>query len=98
MTCDHELGLSARAIKYSGHTDHPHDPADLLRCVRYCQQSAITPDLLRKRMAGRSPQWDALLPEWERLTGLLLDELLERTDDRAPLTYAAMRDLLRGAS
>lgn len=95
--CDCNLGLSARAIKHSGHTDHPHDPSDLLRCVNYCRQQGISVETLRKRMAGRSPQWDALVPEWEWLAGLLRYEMAASKNGRVPLTYAAMRAVLDGA-
>lgn len=96
-TCHCDLGLSARAIAYAGHVDHPHDPADLQRCVAYCYTAGITVDQLRKRMAGRSPEWDALLPHWSELIGLLEDEKATRKDGCAPDTYARMRALLDGA-
>ena len=98
MTCHCNLGMSARAIAYAGHTDHPHDPADLNRCVVYCRSEGISAATLRERMAGRSPQWDALLPHWNELTGLLADEAETRTDGCAPATYARMRELLDGAA
>lgn len=96
--CHCGLGLSARAIAHAGHTDHPHDPADLRRCVDYCTRSGITVAELRKRMAGRSPQWDALLPHWGELTGMLAGEIATRTDGTAPATYRRMRDLLGGVA
>ena len=68
-----ELGLSAQAIAGSG-SNHPHDPADLLRCVNYCDGRLSTSDL-RERMAGRSIYWDRLLPEWDNLVGLLRNEM-----------------------
>lgn len=49
-------GLSAQAIAYGGR-DHPWDPADLLRCVNYCERAGITVETLRRRMAGRSQAW-----------------------------------------
>jgi hypothetical protein len=95
-TCHCDLGLSARAIAYAGHIDHPHDPADLKRCIDYCVTSGITVEGLRTRMAGRSPQWDALLPHWGELAGMLADEMATRSDGCVPLAYARMRDLLDG--
>lgn len=91
----YEMGLSARAIAGAG-TDHPWDPSDLLRCVRYCERSGITTDALRLRMAGRSEVWDRLLPEWDRLVSLLRHEMATRTDDKAPLTYIEMK-IIRNA-
>jgi hypothetical protein len=97
-TCHCNLGLSARAIAYAGHVDHPHDPGDLKRCIDYCRQAGISVADLRKRMAGRSPEWDALLPHWAELVGMLDDEMATRTDGCATATYARMRELLGGAS
>ena len=88
------MGLSAQAIAGSG-THHPHDPGDLLRCVTYCK-GRITTAALRERMAGRSPQWDRLLPEWDHLVDLLAHEMATRTDDKAPRTYVEMRRVLDG--
>lgn len=94
MDCHCNLGMSARAIAFAGHVDHPHDPADLKRCIDYCRQQGITTAILRKRMAGRSPEWDALLPHWNELAGLLAGEVEARTDGCAPATYARMRAIL----
>jgi len=94
--CHCNLGLSARAIAYAGHADHPHDAVDLKRCIDYCVTHNITTDALRRRMAGRSPSWDALLPHWGELAGLLAHEMATRTDGRAPATYDRMRGLLAG--
>lgn len=94
MTCHCSLGMSARAIAYKGHTDHPHDPSDLLRCIQYCKSQSISTAALRKRMAGRSPEWDALLPQWDELVALLNGEIEWGT---APVTYARMRALLATA-
>lgn len=93
---DADLGLSACAIAYAGH-DYPHDPADLKRCVDYCTANWITDQELRRRMAGRSPEWDALLKHWGELTGLLADEIATRTDGTATATYVRMRDILNEA-
>jgi hypothetical protein len=86
-------GLSSQAIAYTGQKDHPWDPSDLLRCVRYCE-GYLTTDELRERMAGRSVQWDRLLPEWDNLVALLKYEMATHTDGMAPLTYREMRRVL----
>jgi hypothetical protein len=96
--CHCHLGLSARSIAYSGHTEHPRDPADLRRCIAYCVEAGISDDSLRRRMRKRSPQWDALLPHWAELRGLLYREIETRTDGRAPATYERMRELLYGSA
>lgn len=88
MTCLHGLGLSAQAIAGLG-KDHPHDPSDLLRCTQYWGTGNTAE--LQRRMAGRSPQWDRLLPHWDSLVALLRHEMDTRTDGNAPRTYFEMR-------
>lgn len=88
-----QMGLSAQAIAGGGR-DHPHDPSDLLRCVRYCEARGISADALHARMSGRSIQWDRLLPEWDHLVELLRHEMDTRTDGNAPRTYAEMKRVL----
>lgn len=85
-------GLSAQAIAGSG-DHHPHDPSDLLRCIRYSEQRFSTA-ALRERMAGRSIYWDRLLPEWDNLVALLRHEMQDRADYQAPRTYAEMQRIL----
>lgn len=93
MKCLHHLGMSARAIAGAG-VDHPHDPGDLLRCVNYCRQAGLDTADLRRRMAGRSVEWDRLLPEWDNLVTLLEHEKDTRTDGTAPRTYREMKRVL----
>ncbi|GAB3125797.1 hypothetical protein HNR05_000954 [Leifsonia psychrotolerans] len=85
-------GLSAQAIAGYGN-NHPWDPSDMLRCVRYCEGRLTTSDI-RGRMAGRSKEWDRLLPEWDNLTELLREEMETRTDNNAPRTYREMKRVL----
>jgi hypothetical protein len=89
----HSMGLSAQAIAGGG-SHHPWDPADLLRCINYCERARLSTADLRTRMAGRSIQWDRLLPEWDNLAKLLRHEMATRTDHIAPLTYRAMKRVL----
>lgn len=89
---NYHMGLSAQAIAYGGR-DHPHDPSDLLRCVTYCSGRLTTAEL-QKRMAGRSVEWDRLLPEWDNLVALLRHEMDTRTDGTAPSTYMEMKRVL----
>lgn len=89
------MGLSAQAIAGSG-KHHPHDPADLLRCISYCKSRALGTRALKARMAGRSVEWDRLLPEWDNLVALLRHEMDTRTDRTAPLTFMAMKRVLNG--
>jgi len=85
-------GLSSEAIQGRG-KDHPHDPADLLRCINYCK-GYLSTEQLQKRMAGRSPEWDRLLPHWDSLVSLLEGEMATRTDGTAPATYIEMKRIL----
>lgn len=88
------MGLSAQAIAYAGNKDHPHDPSDLMRCVNYCRSRRITTEDLRERMAGRSVQWDRLLPHWDDLVALLQHEIDTRTDGSAPRTFQEMKRVI----
>lgn len=86
------VGLSAKAIAFTGHFDHPRDPADLQRCVDFCQQQHIDVAELRRRMTGRTPYWDALLPHWKELVTTLQREAA--AGPTAPETYALMKRYL----
>ena len=90
------LGLSAQAIAGYGR-NHPYDPADLLRCVNYCD-GRLSTSALRARMTGRSIYWDRLLPEWDHLVALLRHEMETRTDGCATQTYAEMKRLLNNGN
>jgi hypothetical protein len=87
-----QMGLSAQAIAYGGY-HHPWDPGDLLRCINYCE-GRLSTEQLQARMAGRSIEWDRLLPEWDNLVALLRHEMDTRTDSTAPRTYAEMKRIL----
>jgi hypothetical protein len=89
------MGLSAQAIAGGG-ADHPLDPADLIRCINYCERAGISIKDLRRRMAGRSTAWDRLIPEWDHLVRLVRDEVETRTDGTAPRTFKAMQRILAG--
>lgn len=87
------MGLSARAIEGGG-KDHPHDPSDLVRCVKYCEQRGITTEALRARMGTRSTAWARLTAHWDTLVDLLKDEVETNTRGMAPRTYAAMKRII----
>lgn len=87
------FGASARAIAgYGSH--HPHDPADLLRCVAHCQRSGVSVE----HMATKSTEWARLVPEWDRLITLLRHEIETRTDDKAPQTYREMKRVVHAGT
>lgn len=93
----YQMGLSAQAIAGGGR-DHPHDPSDLLRCINFCNSRGISTSQLQTRMAGRSVQWDRLLPEWDNLVALLRHEMDTRTDGNAPRTYMEMKRVLNAGT
>jgi hypothetical protein len=91
-------GLSSHAIAYafghcaSGNTgNHPWDPADLKRCVDYCEETGISTRVLAKKMAPVSPTWAVLVAEWDSLAASLAQEMT--LGDTAPRTYQRMRQL-----
>lgn len=96
-------GLSSHAIARafghctSGGFDHPWDPSDLRRCINYCDETGISVEALRERMATVSESWHALVDHWEELVALIDEERSEGTG-RAPRTYQRMRVLLGRAS
>lgn len=68
---------------------HPRDGADLGRCVRLL---AAVPEWKSRlsEMGAVSDYWAALVPEWERLTLILADEL---AGGKRGATYEAMRKI-----
>lgn len=77
---------------------HPHDPADLDRCLRLLDQVPAL-RLLLPKMAGVSPEWAALIAHWEEIERLHLDEVgLGWTKAKsAPRTYELMRKVIDSA-
>ena len=84
----------ARAFGHcpSGGTDHPYDPSDLIRCIKYCDEWAISDERLAEVMAPVSPTWAALVENWGALVEML-DAEIEQKTGTAALTYAYMQDL-----
>lgn len=85
--------------KMSREDDHPHDPADLGRCLRLI---ADVPEVRAcvDRLAERNEHWRRLAPVWDELAALMEAEvgIDWRKGDRAPRTYARMREVLDGPS
>jgi hypothetical protein len=81
------------------HPSHPHDPDDLDRCLRLL---ADVPELRAKLplMAQQSPEWAALVENWDRIEQSHLNEVgLGWTKARtAPKTYDLMRSVIEGAT
>lgn len=77
-------------VPQSAGTDHPHDPSDLLRCLRFLD--ATDSHAKVALMADVSPGWAALVPEWDALAALVREEF--GAGNSAPKTYAAMQSCL----
>lgn len=74
---------------------HPHDPADLDRCLRLLAAApGLRADL--PSMRGISPHWSALIDRWAELEASHINEVgLGWTKGReATKTYALMRSIL----
>ena len=87
------MGLSAQAIAGGGR-NHPHDPSDLVRCVKYMESRCMTTEELCARMAGRSVEWDRLTAHWDDLVTLLKHEVETSTDGMAYRTYIEMKRVM----
>lgn len=99
------VGLSSKQlamwIAFDQKTDtgfginHPHDPDDLDRCLKYL---ALVPEARPHlhRMAELSPAWAALVARWDEIEASHVAEVgLGWTKARsAPKTYALMRSIL----
>ena len=76
---------------------HPHDPADLGRCLRLLAKVPLWA-LRIPEMAEHAPAWAALVEHWDELAKLLAEELGEGWQPgygkSAPRTYARMREIL----
>lgn len=89
------IALGLEKNFYHGRFDAPSDPEDLLRCmilVEYIPEIKDSFNEIAKRVKSFAP----ILREWDRLTGLLKEEL-KRPDNRAPETYALMKELRKAA-
>lgn len=70
---------------------HPHDPADLGRCIGLLDAVPEFRSKL-KMMAVESKQWERLVQEWDTLEALYREEL---PSGRAPKCFDAMRAALQ---
>jgi hypothetical protein len=79
---------------------HPHDPADLRRCLLLLRDSPETFARFQE-MRQVSPEWRSLVDRWNELERLFFEEAGEHgltgTWWSAPKTYAAMRATIEGA-
>jgi len=94
-----DIGLSSQTmvarfegVKDSNHS-HPHDPADLGRCLRLLQ---AVPEYVPRlhEMKEEGPVWAALVDNWEKLEKLYYKE---KPTGSAPECYKAMREIIEEA-
>lgn len=97
-----ETGLSSEAIALAalgavktqhGRVPYPHDPADLLRCVRLEQIVPGVLDDAAPLLTEHSMVWRELVLEWGYLAALLTAEVPDGRG-HAPITYKAMQKVI----
>lgn len=80
-------------IPASAGIDHPHDPDDLSRCIKFldaaCSEGADRLELVG-RMQEISPEWTALADHWQELE----ESFAAEEGNRKPKTYEMMKRLL----
>ncbi len=79
----------------SERTAHPHDPADLLRCVQMLDAEPGLSQYLQFA-ADLSPVWARIIAKWSPLEMSLRNEMAKGTS--APKTYEMLRALVEGKS
>lgn len=92
-----ERGLSSEAMCQAMHghplgkkrTDHPRDPDDLSRCIKFLDATQSHDEM--EAMRAVSPEWNRLVDAWGDITASFHGE---RPTGSAPLTYALMRDAI----
>ena len=103
--CSGEIGSSSKQmamwIAFGKKTDrgfgidHPHDPDDFDRCLKYLKRvPEARADLYR--LADLSPVWKALFENWDRIEASQLEEIgiNWKKGRSAPKTYALMRSII----
>lgn len=98
----HDTGLSSEAIFHymtlgvrGGSA--PHDPADLGRCLRLLAAFPEWKDRMPE-MVKVSPEWAAMVPHWQEIEALFLEEAGGELPSQwarwsAPRTYARMVEI-----
>lgn len=97
-----DTGQSSKTLAYRAlglrwrDESHPYDPADLNRCLLLMERLPWV-RLHLPEMADVTPGWAALLPRWDELERMFVEEVgLGWTKGRsAPRTFGFMKALLR---
>lgn len=97
---DGERGMSSEAmckrifgIPESAGKSHPHDPADLRRCLLFLDATEAHDKV--SFMLDVSEEWGRLVARWDELVVVFKEEAAQGS--RAPRTYALMKEILKGA-
>lgn len=100
----HDTGVSSKTIWATmmgvkpRWSSHPHDAADLGRCLRLLE---VIPEWIPRmpEMRAVSREWAAILTHWDELAALMEEEVgIDLTKgDRAPRTYARMKEIIKDA-
>lgn len=95
---DGERGSSSNAmckrifgIPADAGTDHPHDPADLRRCLLFLDAAEAHGKV--GFMLDVSEEWGRLVARWDELVTLFEEEVAGGSGS-APVTYALMKEIL----
>ena len=95
-----ETGISSKAMAraiaglkrdttWSAWGDHPSDPSDFNRCVKFLKAVPEARQHLNK-VATLSKVWETLVQHWDELEKLLEEEL---PNNRCPKLYDRMKEL-----
>lgn len=98
-----DVGLSSKTVWATmlgisledGEVPHPHDPADLGRCLRLLE---VIPEWKPRlgELASLSPEWKALICRWDEVATSMETEvgIAWQKAKSAPATYAMMKSIL----
>ncbi|WP_226982806.1 hypothetical protein [Vibrio navarrensis] len=77
---------------------YPRDPADFNRCLVLIDRVPEVKNFFDV-IAQSNPQWSALIKNWDLIEQTFLEEagLDWSKNNRAPKTYALMKEILKGA-
>jgi hypothetical protein len=75
--------------------NHPHDPDDFVRCLKFLRAVPDCLPLITMAMCG--PVWAGLVEKWNVIASLLQEEVpgaLRGKPGKAPRTYALMQTII----
>ncbi|HHC6515913.1 TPA: hypothetical protein ACN35K_003087 [Vibrio parahaemolyticus] len=91
------MALTAAGISVNRRS-HPLDPSDFNRCILLIDWVPEVKDHF-KAIASLSPEWNALIERWDEINKTFIEEAGFNWSkaERAPKTYALMKEILKGA-